>query len=137
MVSQTTRPVSFSHIESTISKDGQTASLNFMYAGKRWHYNLSASTIYADEATVMEHTSHGPQRLPIPATRTFVSRIGSRRASARINEDGSVIGLFQVDNKFVQLKPSDDDDKTAKSQQHAGKAISGALFETSVARGTL
>jgi len=92
-------------VEANISDDGKFASVLFEYDGKLAHYVLNASSIYSDDASVVEHTRLGEQHLKLGPTRTFRSDIAGRRSWARLHEDGSTSGLFEHEGKVLQINP--------------------------------
>mmetsp|Transcript_130014 Transcript_130014/g.277693 ORF Transcript_130014/g.277693 Transcript_130014/m.277693 type:complete len:671 (-) Transcript_130014:65-2077(-) len=94
-------------VEAIISKDGLSATVRFTHGGQNHAYRLNAASIYAKEARLLKHTEHGEKRITQGPTRTFRGSEPGKKASARLNEDGSVAGLFEYHNFVLAVKPLD------------------------------
>uniref|UniRef100_A0A7S4TB10 Uncharacterized protein n=1 Tax=Alexandrium monilatum TaxID=311494 RepID=A0A7S4TB10_9DINO len=93
-----------------VAEDGRSALVTFNRDGRALAYKLHAFSVYAEGAELLAHTASGVERRPVPGpTRTFQARDGDnahgRWASAVLEPDGSVTGLFQTDEGVMRLEP--------------------------------
>jgi hypothetical protein len=109
-------------VQASVGKGGLSSSVSFSYAGKKWHYPLSAFSVFAEDAEVRYHTDRGLETRKHEQGSwedinrgNFKSRADGRWASAMLRQDGdgmaSVTGLFQVQGGIVRIQPLDKDDK--------------------------
>jgi len=113
------------NVQVSTAKDGRTAAISFEYAGRPWHYNMTAFSVYAHDANVVRHTDHGPVRSERHEPRTFSARDEGRWATTRLNEDGTVTGFFQMLGSMVQLEPVKTDlvSRVSLLEDHAGRGL--------------
>jgi len=93
------------NVRASRAMDGRSATVSFVFAGQHYSFNMKASSIYADGATVLIHTNGSVQQREVGTPHTFSAREEGRRSTARLNEDGSVTGLFEIQGELLQVVP--------------------------------
>jgi len=102
-----TAPVLLQAARVNRSEDGRFASVHLEHAGKSYRYQLTARSVYSEDAKVSRHTEQGTVRAATPKPRTFVSREHGKWASAALHDDGTCSGLFEDGHGHVmQVRPA-------------------------------
>mmetsp|Transcript_1902 Transcript_1902/g.3381 ORF Transcript_1902/g.3381 Transcript_1902/m.3381 type:complete len:702 (-) Transcript_1902:70-2175(-) len=95
----------------TLSDDGGRASVSFVSAGESHEYKMEAVSAYTAEANISIWTGSTWEYMHPGQPRTFRSHEDGKYASARINEDNSVDGLFErPDGQVLDVRPIDHHD---------------------------
>jgi len=99
-----TQVMSHRDVETNV-QDG-SATVGFSFNGKFLLYNMTASSVYDPTASISLFTDDGIEEIDIGETRTFRSQEPGRAANVLIHEDGTVSGVFQVNNQLVLVEES-------------------------------
>jgi len=89
----------------------EKASISFSSAGQSHEYQLHAVSSYTEKANISIWTGGKWEYMHPGKPRTFRSTEDGKYASARINEDGSISGLFErPDGHVLDIRPLHKDD---------------------------
>lgn len=88
------------------SEDGRTATVSFEHRGRRFEHELSAASVFSDDAVAQRHTAEGDLPLDMGSPTVFRSRKAGSWATLMVQEDGSVSGLFEDDGHVVRVEPA-------------------------------
>lgn len=94
-----------SGVQVSVAQEGHMATVLLpMRDGQSFSYTLKTSNVYTDDAEIFVVTETKHEKLP-HISRTFASRDEGRWASAFVTEDGSVSGIFETNNSFLEVRP--------------------------------
>jgi len=91
-------------VQVSVADDGQSATVLIQKNGNSRTYAMAARGLYAVGAKVLTYSDDVVKELPQGPPRTFVSRAKGRWASARLGDEGTVSGLFQVGRHLVRVQ---------------------------------
>eukprot|EP00931_Biecheleriopsis_adriatica_P085613 TRINITY_DN602_c0_g1_i2.p1 TRINITY_DN602_c0_g1~~TRINITY_DN602_c0_g1_i2.p1 ORF type:complete len:1203 (+),score=241.33 TRINITY_DN602_c0_g1_i2:74-3682(+) len=95
-------------VQSQVSASGHMAAVRFTHAGSTWTYKMDPFSVYAPSAEIWAHTANGAQQRKLPKPRSFRAREADNShglwANAMLHTDGSVTGLFHVNDSVVRLE---------------------------------
>jgi len=98
-------------LKATLSDDGGSVSVSFVSMDEAHEYEMVAVSAYTAEANISIWTGSTWEYMHPGKPRTFRSYEDGKYASARINEDNSVDGLFErPDGQVLDVRPIDHHD---------------------------
>jgi len=95
-------------VDARLHDDGRRATVSFVSAGESHQYEMEAVSAYSAKANISIWNGETWEYMHPGKPRTFRAIDKSKFAAARINEDGSVSGLFDMkDGGTIDVRPVD------------------------------